>query len=75
MIGDYISDNQIKLDGDLYDTDRIQTVSHVLQTGGPGLNYTHQQLKFAEGLSIIFSIVARVQKECYGGGGKPSCTL
>ena len=67
MIGDYINDNQIELDGDLYDTDRVQTVSHVLQTGGPGLNYTHQQLKFTKVSSIIFSIYARVQRVCCGG--------
>ena len=35
-----------KLDGGLYDTDMVQTVSHVLPTGGPRFNYTHQQLKF-----------------------------
>ena len=34
-----------KVDGGLYDTDMVQTVSHVLPTGGPGFNYTHQQLK------------------------------
>ena len=34
------------LDGGLYDSDKIQTVSHVLQTGSPAFNYTHQQLKF-----------------------------
>ena len=40
-------------DGGLCDTDRVQTVSHVLQTDGAGFNYTHQQLKFTEHLSIL----------------------
>ena len=31
------------LDGGVCDTEGVQTVSHVLQTGGPGFNYTYQQ--------------------------------
>ena len=45
---DYVSDNQIKeylaIDGGLYDTNRVQAMSHVLQTVDQGFNYTHQQL-------------------------------
>ena len=42
--GDYITFSYVG-DG-IYDTDRVQTVSNILQTGSPGFNYTHQQLKF-----------------------------
>ena len=40
------------VDCSLYDNDRVQTVSHVLQTGGPEFNCTHQQLKFTNHSSI-----------------------
>ena len=30
----------------LYDTDRVQTVTHISQTGSSGFNYTHQQLTY-----------------------------
>ena len=38
--------HNIQLDDGLHDTDRVQTVTHILQTGNPGFSYTHQQLKF-----------------------------
>ena len=43
-----------ELDGAQYDTDRVQTVSHVLQTGGPGFYYTHQQLKFTMNIQAYY---------------------
>ena len=45
-----------KLDGGLYDTDVVQTVSHVLPTGSPGFNYTHQQLKVTNHSSTLSEI-------------------
>ena len=42
-----------KVDGGLYDNDMVQTVSYVLQTGGSGFNYTHQQLKFTNRSNIL----------------------
>ena len=38
--------HNIQLDDGLYDTDRIQTMSYILQTGSPGFSSTHEQLKF-----------------------------
>ena len=38
--------HNIQLHCCLYDTVRVQTVSHILQIGSPGFNYAHQQLKF-----------------------------
>ena len=49
------------LDGGLYDTDIVETVGHVLQTGCPGFNYTHQQLKFTNHLNILSGIRKRKQ--------------
>ena len=45
-----------KVDGCLYDTDMVQTVSHVLPTGGPGFIYTHQQLKVTDHSSTLSEI-------------------
>ena len=36
-------------------TDRVQTVTHMLQTGSPGFSYTHQQLTFYYKHSCILS--------------------
>ena len=55
--GDYISDKQIEehlARWWLYDTDRVQTISHVLQIDSPGFKYTHQQLKFTINIQAYY---------------------
>ena len=57
--GGYISDNLIEKHVGRWcmvfmTLIQVQTVSHVLQTGSSGINYTHKQLKFTMSIQAYY---------------------